>query len=54
MALESDTRSARRPLLSNDERHVLRLLRDVSMGAGVRRRRLLTAPISPTASYSRV
>ncbi|XP_037479724.1 uncharacterized protein LOC119356837 [Triticum dicoccoides] len=26
LALESDTRSARRPLLSNDERHVLQLL----------------------------
>ena len=35
MALETDTHSARRPLLSNDERHVLRLLRGVSMGAGV-------------------
>ena len=27
LVLESNTRSARRPLLSNDERHVLRLLR---------------------------
>ncbi|XP_044384222.1 uncharacterized protein [Triticum aestivum] len=35
LVLESDTRSARRPLLSNDEWHVLRLLRGVSTSAGV-------------------
>lgn len=51
LAPESDSRSVRRRLLSNDEWHVLRLLRGVFMGAGV----LLLPPVDgsnyPTASY---